>query len=178
MTTKNTTFPLSTVQYVPARAGVMSLIRANSRMQVLTYLFALLLGTGLYLEFFAGHNWNAGETVLLFHLFVGLIFTVLFLVWIASHIKQGLATSQRKIFTGLSWLMIAKYILIIATGWLMVVPPAIYLTGKIWFWQFETTYLLTFVHLWGALTAIIGLVVHLGLRHWRNPTPRLNRGEK
>jgi hypothetical protein len=138
-------------------------------MQVLTYFFALLLGTGLYLEFLAGLNWNSGEVILLLHIVFGLIFTALFLIWIVGHIKQGHFRSQRRSFTSLSWFLVAKYILIIMTGALMVVPPAIYVTGLVWFWQFETTYILTFLHLWGAIIATPGLIVHLGLRHWHRP---------
>ena len=147
------------------------MICAGSRMQVLTHLFALLLGTGLYLEFFAGLNWNSGEVILLLHIVFSLIFTALFLIWIAGHIRQGQFRSQRRFFTGLSWVLIAKYILIITTGLLMILPPVTYLTGTVWFWQFETTHMLTFLHLWGAIIATTGLLVHLGLRHWRKPGP-------
>ena len=178
MTTENTAFPLADMPEFRPPTGLMATICAGSRMQVLTYLFALLLGTGLYLEFFAGLNWNYGEVILLLHIVFGLIFTALFLIWIARHIRQGQFRSQRRLFTGLSWFLIAKYVLIITTGLLMLLPPAIYLTGTIWFWQFETTYMLTFLHLWGSIAATTGLLIHLGLRHWRRPASSSCGGER
>jgi hypothetical protein len=178
MTTENTALLPAGLQKFPAHTSLAGLFSAGCRMQVLTYLFALLLGTGLHLEFFAGLNWNSGEVILLLHIVFGLIFTALFLIWIVGHIRQGQFRSQRRFFTGLSWFLIAKYILIIATGFLMALPPAIYLTGTVWFWQFETTYMLTFLHLWGAIVATTGLLVHLGLRHWRKPASSSCRGER
>jgi hypothetical protein len=80
MATENTAFPLTGTHEFHPRTGLMALICAESRMQVLTYFFALLLGTGLCLGFLTGLNWNSGEAILLLHIVFGLIFTVLFLV--------------------------------------------------------------------------------------------------
>ena len=44
------------------------------RVLLLTIMFATLLGTGVYLEFLASWNWNAGEAILLLHIALGLVF--------------------------------------------------------------------------------------------------------
>lgn len=144
--------------------------QAARRVTVLSVLVTVLLGTGLYLEFLASRNWNAGEVVLAVHLILGLVFATVFSSWIVRHVRQGLARSRRTLFTGLSWLLLAKFTLLILTGLMMTLPAGIYLTGGIWFWRFETTELIVFVHLWSAFAAVAGLIAHLALRHWRRPS--------
>jgi hypothetical protein len=136
------------------------------RVVVLSFLFGLLILSGLILEFLAGRNWNSGAVVLVLHIAGGLVFTGLFLSWILGHCRRGLTQSERPVFTWLSWLLLAKYLLLIGTGWLLVVPAFIYLAGSIWFWSFETTYLLTDLHLWLSLVSAPALLLHLWLRHW------------
>lgn len=135
----------------------------------LSLLFGLLFLTGLILEFVAGRNWNSGLVVLLIHVGGGLLFTGLFLFWIPGHCRHGLARSQRAVFTWLSWLLLAKYLVLIVSGLMLVTPGAAYIAGVIWFWSFETTFLLTDLHLWASFAAVLGLLLHLGLRHWRPP---------
>ena len=137
------------------------------RSSALTFGFSALLVSGLYLEFFAQDNWNAGALVLITHLLVGLAFVALLLFWIIGHVRRGLVLSERRSFTWLSWGLLTKYLLVIGTGLLMAVPPGLYLFGKIWFWSFEATYVLTFIHLWVGIAAALGMVEHLGMRHWR-----------
>lgn len=151
---------------VTARGPIRLAVR---RASLLTLMFAALLGTGVYIEFFAGWNWNAGETVLLLHIILGLVFAAVFLSWIGVHVLRGLPKSQRLSFTWLSWLLLATYVLVLVTGLVMIIPSASFFAGWIWFWRFETTHLLTLVHLWSALAAAGGLVAHLYLRHWRKP---------
>jgi hypothetical protein len=74
---------------------------------------------------------------------------------------------QRTLFSWSSWLLLADYVVVLATGLAMVLPTALYLGGHVWLWRFETTGILTFLHLWSALAAAPGLLVHLTLRHWR-----------
>lgn len=139
------------------------------RASLLTIMFATLLGTGVYLEFLASWNWNAGEAILLLHIALGLVFTTVFLSWIGSHVLHGLPKSRRHAFTWLSWLLLATYLVVVLTGLMMVIPSVVFLADQIWFWRFETTHVLTLLHLWGALAAAAGLVAHLYLRHWRQP---------
>jgi len=159
----NAPLPLeSTVRNAPATP-------TKSRTSLLiSLLFAGLLGTGLHLEWLAGRNWNSGEIVLLAHLLLGLVFAVLLAGWIGQHVRSGLRSSQRPAFTWLSWLLLGKCVLLLLGGVLMILPVALYLSGVIWFWSFETTELLAFLHLWAAYLAGIGLLAHLLLRHWRH----------
>lgn len=136
---------------------------------LLSLMFAVLLGTGVYIEFLAGWNWNAGEAVLLLHIVLGLVFAAMFLFWIGAHVRRGLPKSQRPLFTWLSWMLLATYALVVVTGVVMIIPLAMFFAGWSWFWRFETTHLLTLVHLWSALTATAGLIAHLYLRHWHKP---------
>lgn len=157
------------LEYRPARPRIR-------RAALLSVAFAVLLGTGLYLEFLAEGNWNAGEAVLVAHVVVGLAFTAVFASWIGGHVMKGLRTGKRRAFQALSWLLLALYILVLATGLLMLLPALIYLGGGLWFWRFETTGLLTFMHLWASLAATAGLFVHLAMRHWRLPVGRSGHG--
>lgn len=156
------------LEYGPKRAGVR-------RALALSLLFAVLVGTGLHLEFLAGRNWNAGEAVLLAHLAVGLPFAALFLSWIGGHVLRGLPRSERPVFSVLSWLLLAKFVLVIGTGLMMALPTAFFLAGGVWFWSFEATHVLTFLHLWGSLAAAVGLLAHLAMRHWEPRTVRHGR---
>ncbi len=146
-----------------------------ARVPLLAVTFAVLLSTGLYLEFLARHNWNAGEVVLLLHVVFGLAFTIVFLSWIRLHVVRGLPKSGRRIFTGLSWLLLVTYAVVVLTGLMMVLPAAAFLAGRIWFWSFATTHVLTLLHLWGGLAAAGGLLAHLSMRHWRQPASGKDR---
>ena len=150
------------LEYGPKRPGIR-------RALVLSLLFALLFGTGLHLEFLAARNWNAGEVGLLAHLAVGLVFVALFVSWIGGHVARGLPRSQRPVFTGLSWLLLVKFVLVLVTGLMMALPTALHLAGRLWFWSFEATHVLTFLHLWGSFVAAIGFLAHLAMRHWALP---------
>jgi hypothetical protein len=156
-------------EYGPKRPG-------RRRAMLLSLLFAILLGTGLHLEFLAARNWNSGEIVLWAHIVVGLGFLVAFLPWIGRHVARGLDHSQRPFFVWISWLLLATYVVLIVTGLMMVLPTAIFLGGGIWLWRFETTAILTFLHLWSAFAAAAGLLLHLALRHWKPVLPAVSRG--
>lgn len=140
----------------------------RGRAIVLSAGFAILFATGLHLELFATYNWRAGELVLWCHIGLGLVFTAFFANWIGSHVGRNLAVARQSLFFWSSWLLLADYVAVLATGLAIVLPTALYLGGHVWFWRFETTSILTFLHLWGAVAAAPGLLVHLALRHWRN----------
>lgn len=150
----------------PARFGAGR--PGRRRGVVLSAAFAILFATGLHLEFFAAYNWRAGVLVLWCHIGLGILFTAFFAGWIGSHVGGNLAHAQRPLFSWSSWLLLADYVIVLATGLSMILPTALYLGGHIWFWRFETTGTLTFLHLWSAVAAAPGLLVHLALRHWRS----------
>jgi hypothetical protein len=156
-------------EYGPKRPGLR-------RARLLSVLFAVLFATGLHLEFLAARNWNAGEMVLWVHIVAGLAFLAVLLSWAGPHVARGLGHSQRPLFVWLSWLLLAVYLVLAVTGLMMVLPMAVFLAGGVWFWRFETTAILTFLHLWGAFLAMAGLVLHLALRHWKPVAPAPSRG--
>ncbi|TFH87660.1 hypothetical protein EQG41_06170 [Billgrantia azerbaijanica] len=156
-----TALPASTGDTIPAWKG------GSAYSATLTAAFALLTLSGLYLEFLAASHWAAGKLVLVLHLLGGALFTLALAPWLLSHVRSGPARSQRRLFTLLGWALLGKYLVVIATGLLMALPPALYLLGHIWFWRFETSDLLSFLHLWFSIAAALGVVTHLTLRHWK-----------
>lgn len=156
------------LEYGPKRPGLCRAI-------LLSLLLAILFSTGLHLEFLAARNWNAGEVVLWGHIAASLGFLGVFLSWVGPHVLRGLDRSQRPLFLWLSWLLLGTYVALIVTGLMMVLPIAVFLGGGIWLWRFETTGILTFLHLWGGFAAAAGLLLHLALRHWRLIAPAVRR---
>jgi len=163
MTHPTTALPVSTDDTTPAWKG------GSAYSAMLTAAFALLTLSGLYLEFFAANHWAAGKLVLVLHLLGGALFTLALAPWLLRHVHSGPARSQRRLFTLLGWTLLGNYLVVIATGLLMALPPALYLLGHIWFWRFETSDLLSFLHLWFSIAAALGVVAHLTLRHWQRP---------
>lgn len=161
----NTT-PLITALPEPRRQKTATRKGGSVYSAMLTAAFTLLLFSGLYLEFLAAGHWNAGKPVLVGHLLVGAFFSLALTPWLVRHLRSGPARSQRRLF---GWLLLGKYLVVTATGLLMALPAAFYLLGHIWFWRFETTHLLTFLHLWSSIVAALGLLAHLTMRHWQRP---------
>ena len=140
--------------HAPPRGG-------NLRSGIQTALFAVLFVSGLALWL-----WPQDAIVVLAHLAGGLVLLVLLVPWLVRHVPFGLAHSQRRGFTLLSWTLLATFVLVLATGLAMAVPVLVWVAGIVWFWPREVTELLSFLHLWGSWAAGIGFVLHLGLRHW------------
>lgn len=167
----NTTTSLSAALPEPGLQKTTTRKGGSVYSAILTVCFTLLLFSGLYLEFFAASHWNVGKLVLAGHLLGGAFFILVLTPWLVNHVRSGPTRSQRRLFTVLGWLLLGQYLTVIVTGLLMALPAALYLLGYNWFWRFETTHLLTFLHLWLSIAAALGLVVHLTLRHWQRPTP-------
>jgi len=166
----NTPAPPASALHETNSAGSLSIWKGGSPYSaVLTAFFALLFISGLYLEYFAADNWKAGKLVLIAHLLGGAVFTLALAPWLVSHVRTGPGRSQRRLFTLLGWLLLGKYLMVIGTGILMAVPAALYLLDIVWFWRFETTDLLSFLHLWLSFAAVAGIIAHLTLRHWKLP---------
>lgn len=140
--------------HAPPRGGSL-------RSGIQTALFAALLVSGLALWL-----WPQDAIVVLTHLVGGLVLLVLLVPWLVRHLPVGLAHSQRRGFTLLSWVLLATFVLVLATGLAMAVPVLVWVAGIVWFWPREVSELLSFLHLWGSWAAGIGFVLHLGLRHW------------
>jgi hypothetical protein len=134
---------------------------------LISALFAALLASGLVLEWGPEGGDLTRSALVLAHLAGGLGFVLIFAPWALRHARHAPAESQRRLFSLLGWALLAKYVVVLATGLLMTLPPALWLAGQVWFWPMAATRVLAFLHLWLSLAAIVGLALHLMLRHWR-----------
>ena len=96
---------------------------------------------------------------------------VLLVPWLVRHLPTGLAHSQRRGFTLLSWALLAAFVLVLATGVAMALPAGAWIAGIVWFGSREVSWTLSLLHLWGSWAAAAGLLLHLGLRHWAGGQP-------
>lgn len=157
--------PVANSARLPAQTPVWPGGTATSAL--LSALFAALLGSGLVLEWGPGGQGRAALTLL--HLVAGGAFLGLFAPWALRHVAGTRVKSQRALFTWLGWALLAKFVLVLATGLAMALPPALWLVGQVWFWPIGATRLMAFLHLWLSLASALGLGLHLTLRHWRTP---------
>lgn len=153
--------PAAASPAAPARRG------GAGASAMLSALFAALLGSGLELEWGPEGVGVAGAALILAHVVAGGAFAALFAPWTLRHIRLATAKSQRRLFSVLGWALLVKYLVVLATGLVMALPPALWMVGQIWFWPMAATRLLAFLHLWLSLAAALGLILHLTLRHWR-----------
>lgn len=125
-------------------------------------LSALLFVSGLWLWLSPG----AGM-VLWLHLAAGAGLAAALLPWLAAHVPQGLARSERRAFTLASWALLAAWLVLLISGLAMALPAALWIAGGVWFPPRAVTEALSFAHYWSAWPAAAGLVLHLWMRHWR-----------
>lgn len=135
---------------------------------ILSSLFAALLASGLVLEWGPVGGAMARSALVLAHVAGAFGFVLLFAPWALRHARRAPAKSQRPLFSLLGWALMAKYVLVLVTGLLMALPPALWLSGQVWFWPLAATRTLAFLHLWPSLAAAAGLALHLTMRHWRS----------
>ena len=138
----------------PAHAG-------SHRSGAQTALFAALVVTGLWIWLRPGDG-----AVVLAHVAVGVGLTVLLAGWLWRHVPKGLAQSQRRAFTRMSWVLLASWLIVTVSGLALAVPALLWLAGLVWFPGAPVTQALSFVHLWVSFVAVAGLILHLGQRHW------------
>lgn len=125
-------------------------------------LTAALFVTGLWLWLAPG----AGM-VLYAHLLGGLVLVAALVPWLVLHVPAALAKSRRRLFANLSWVLLAVWLVLMASGLAMAVPAATWLAGRVWFPDRLVTEALSLLHFWASWPAMAGLVLHLGMRHWR-----------
>lgn len=123
--------------------------------------FAALFVSGLDL-------WLAGQQrlVLWAHVLIGLGLVLSLAPWLIGHIPVSLRQSRRRVFTNLSWLLLACWVALIGTGLIMAVPGILWLAGVVWFPERPVTETLSLIHFRASWLAIGGLVLHLTMRHW------------
>ncbi|MEO9299906.1 hypothetical protein [Devosia alba] len=87
--------------------------------------------------------------------------------WLIRHIRAALAKSQRRLFTQMSWGLLAVWVALIFSGLAMSAPALFWWVGRLWFPAGEISAALSLVHFWTAWIAVAGLILHLGIRHWK-----------
>lgn len=124
-------------------------------------LFAALVVTGLWL-------WRVprAEVVLWAHLAGGAVLTAGLVPWLAGHVRSGLAKSRRRLFTQLSWALLALWVALIVSGLALALPAALWWAGRVWFPAGAVTGALSALHFWATWPALAVLIAHLGMRHW------------
>lgn len=135
-------------------------------------LIAALFVSGLWLWLAPGSGAGSGSgavsgLVLYAHLAGGLVLVAALAPWLAAHVPAALAKSRRRLFSSLSWALLSVWLVLAVTGLAMAVPAAIWLTGRVWFPDRSVTEALSLLHFWASWPAMAGLVLHLGMRHWR-----------
>lgn len=133
----------------------------SRRSGVITALTSALFVSGLFLWL-----WPQDSAALWLHLLGGVLLLALLGPWLLQHVSAGLGKSQRRRFTQLSWALLAVWVALVGTGLAMAIPAALYFAGLVWFPTREISELMSLVHFWASWIGIVGLVLHLGLRHW------------
>ena len=126
-----------------------------------TGLFAALVVTGLWIWLRPGDG-----AVVLVHLAGGVALTSLLAGWLWRHVPSGRRQSQRRVFSGASWALLASWLILTASGLALALPGLLWLMGLVWFPGAALTSTLSFLHLWASFVAAAGLILHLGQRHW------------
>lgn len=107
------------------------------------------------------------EAVLWTHVAGGLVLIAALAPWLVGHVRNGLAKSGRRLFTHLSWALLALWVTLLASGLAMAAPALIWFAGRVWFPARAVTEALSLVHYWASWLALGGFILHLGMRHWR-----------
>ncbi|MDP2732872.1 MAG: hypothetical protein Q8O63_07150 [Hoeflea sp.] len=129
-------------------------------------LIAVLFVSGLWL-------WLDPQSslVLWLHVMGGIVLTATLAPWLCRHVLEGLAKSERRVFTQFSWTLLAVWIVLLASGLVMAAPAALWFTGRVWFPESEVSQAMSLVHFWSSWLSAAGLGLHLAMRHWKTPRP-------
>ncbi|MDV7270800.1 hypothetical protein RYZ20_07785 [Thioclava sp. A2] len=132
--------------------------------------FLSLLISGLFITGLAIWLWPQGAAshalVLWLHLAAGGVLAGLLLPWLWTHVPRGLCTSQRRVFTQSSWVVLGFWSVLLVSGMVAALPAIIWGVGLVWFPPREISDGLSFVHFWSSWGAVAGLGLHLAQRHW------------
>jgi hypothetical protein len=127
---------------------------------ILVALTTCLLASGFVYYFLAPLNWGAGELIMHFHLWIGLLFALYLGYAIPKHIKSKKAKCNRKVFVYISYLLSGVFFITIASGLMHFIPYISYFFQPLYY-RFETYDLISFIHLVSAVVVTLLFVVHL-----------------
>ena len=122
---------------------------------------AVLFITGFAYYLFAPYNWGAGEIILHVHLWIGAIYFAYVIFAIANHVKthyRGCANSNA--FKMRSYALLLFYLFALISGFTHFIPYISYFFKPIYY-EFETYDMLSNIHLYASILAIIFLATHI-----------------
>lgn len=123
-----------------------------------------MLISGFTYYFLAPQNWGAGELVLNFHLWIGVLFTIYLIYAVPKHIKETKERTNRTGFIRLSYLMMFFFGLTIVSGLAHFIPYVSYYFTPIYY-QFETYDIISNIHLISASILTVLFTLHLSIKH-------------
>ena len=129
----------------------------------ITVTVAMLI-SGFTYYFLAPRNWGAGELVLNFHLWIGVLFTIYLIYAVPKHIKEAKERTNRTGFIRLSYLMMFFFGLTLVSGLAHFLPYISYYFTPIYY-QFETYDVISNIHLISASILTLLFVSHLSIKH-------------
>ena len=136
------------------------------------YLFTItltvvLLVSGFTYYFLAPQNWGAGEFVLHFHLWVGVLFSFYLIYAIPMHIKETKKRASSAVFIKLSYAMMIFFGITLISGLAHFIPYISYNFSPIYY-QFETYDAISTIHLISASVLTLLFALHLSIKHKEN----------
>lgn len=123
----------------------------------------VLLMSGFSYYFLAPQNWGAGELILNFHLWFGLIFFFYIAYTIRLHIKEKKDIKCDKKFTIFAYLLLFAFTSVTISGLVHFVPYLSYFFKPIYY-RFETYDFISTLHLISATVLLILLASHLSIK--------------
>jgi len=114
--------------------------------------------SGLAYYLLAPLSWGAGELLLLFHMYLGVFFSIFLAYTLPIHYKNNRDKLSKKTH---SFALVAILVLIVSTGISHFIPYLSYYTNWLFYYSFETYDNLATLHLISASIFLLFLVVHL-----------------
>ena len=127
-------------------------------------LSVVLLVSGFTYYFLAPFNWGAGELVMNFHLWIGVLFTIYLIYAVPKHIKEAKERTNRLDFIRLSYLMMFFFGVTLVSGLAHFIPYISYYFTPVYY-QFETYDALSNIHLISVSILTVFFVLHLSIKH-------------
>ena len=120
----------------------------------------ILAITGFVYYFFAPLNWGAGEYIMHFHLWFGIVFMLYFAFNILKHVKTNINKITNPAFKYVAYTLLTLFSLTLLSGFLHFIPYVSYFSKPLYY-RFETYDLFSTIHLICAISSIILLAMHL-----------------
>ncbi len=130
---------------------------------LLTISIGLSAVTGWFYYFGASLNWSAGQIVLVLHIAGGLLSLSAVSSFLTGHLPEGLKGRALGMFKNTALFFTVSLVVLYLTGIFNIIPLLLYLTGVIWFPDFDTYNLMANTHLIASLIVFLFFGIHLSL---------------